>query len=58
MTHAWWRLQLIFWLWHYHYIEWWRPSYAWRWSADDCWQMYFSDNYTPRRAVLEDLSYG
>lgn len=57
MNNTLWRLLLMFWLVRFGYAEWWQIRYMWRWTADECWQMYREDCYRPRQAVLEDLSY-
>lgn len=54
---TWWRIRLCFWLARYGYAEWWQVRYLWRWSLEECWQMYHDEGEAPRKAVLEDLSY-
>jgi hypothetical protein len=38
----------------------WAKSFfsAYSWAADDCWQDYRLDEFTPKEALLEDASYG
>jgi len=53
-----WRLRLCFWLAYYGYVSWTEPLYAWRWTGEECWLMFYEDEYSPRDAVWEDASYG
>jgi hypothetical protein len=49
-----WAVQLSFWLKHYGYCK--NYTLAWDYANDESWQKY-RDNFRPKQAVLEDLTY-
>jgi hypothetical protein len=54
MAKLWWNLRLAYYLVRYYRAT---PMYALHWANDECWQQYREDEYSPRDAFLEDLSY-
>jgi hypothetical protein len=54
---AWWRLRLAALLVRYGYVPRFDWLYAYQWTGDDCWTVYYEDGESPMDAVREDWSY-